>query len=115
MAIIVKTTRPEVLLTKIKKAIDVFDVESFGYTVEGAFIHMTFDTQLALEAFITPQVLDGEAIVFAVRGLAREELSKRAYAIYASRFFEMLMTHFGCDFSTVDVTALPYERLGDTE
>lgn len=104
MAIIVTVDSPQRLLAEIKEAVDGGTVTSWHYDADGDFTHST--EQWKRKAWFRP-VLESDKIVFRIITPRNTAMSRQMYAIYHSRFVEMLLDHFDEKFSRVVATALP--------
>jgi hypothetical protein len=102
MAVIVDTTSPSDLLSKVKKAIDDGKVRSWSYDKDGDLTHDS--EQWKNKAWLRPKVYNGE-LRFGILKQKDVILSKQVYGLYHGRFIDMLLTHFDDHFSTALATA----------
>lgn len=114
MALIVYTSRPNALNSKIHEAIvKNKSIQTWDFDEQGRLIHVTSSGQWEKEATVTTTVLPNTGLLFAIQGPDNKILQKRAYAIYLGRLAEMLLAHFDKDFTVIQITALVEEYLGD--
>lgn len=104
MALIVKTSNPQGLLTEIKKAIDSNSIQTWSYDSDGDFTHIP--EQWKFKGWMSPKILIGE-LHFGFLGNQEVVTTKLIYAIYHGRFAEMLLNHFDDKFSSVQATSMP--------
>lgn len=103
MSVTVFTSKPNALLTAIKKAIDDNKVETWAYDQDGDFTHSP--DQWRQKAWFRPAVQQG-MLVFGLLGPTDVTMTKTIYGVYHGRFIEMLLAHFDADFGNVSATAL---------
>lgn len=105
MALIVKTSNPNSLLSKIKKAIDSDEIRTWSYDSDGDFTHTP--DQWKNKAWLTVKRNGNGELSFGILGQGSVNTSKLVYAVYHGRFAEMLLNHFDLDFSDIKVTSMP--------
>ncbi len=106
MAIIVKTSNPSGLLSKIKKAIDDNSIDTWSYDSDGDFTHKP--EQWKNKAWLSPKIYSSE-LRFGILKQKDIKLTRSIYGIYHGRFIEMLLNHFDSDFSQAQATAMKTE------
>lgn len=104
MALIVKTSNPNGLLSDIKKAIDSKSIQTWSYDSDGDFTHSP--EQWQYKAWMSPKIVNGE-LHFGFIGHKEVNTTKLLYAVYHGRFAEMLLNQFDDKFTFVQVTAMP--------
>jgi hypothetical protein len=105
MAIHLKTTTPNKLLTAFKKAIDDGHIKTWSYDTDGDFTH-TVD-QWIRKAWLRPKVVDGTELVLYLLKPKDVQLTSVVYAIYHGRFIESMLNHCDTLFSNASASALP--------
>jgi hypothetical protein len=117
MALYVRTNTPKKLLRLIREAIAQDEakgrINTWATTNDGGFVHNTKSDQWEDEATLYPSVVPDHALIFAIKGPADKDLTRRAYAVYSGHFAEMLLAHFDQHFESIDITALGESVLGD--
>ena len=105
MAIIIKAYSPDRLVLKIKKAIIANEIEAWICDDDGDF---TYDSdKWRFQAWIRPIIKeDHHTIIFAIVGRNDQNISTLAYAVYHSRFIEMVLAHF--DYECTDINVTPF-------
>ncbi len=96
MSVIINTAAPEALLKKIKKAIDDRIVETWEYDKDGDFTHTP--TQRKNKAWLRPSV-QSNVLRFELLPPQNTTPTKEVIGVYHGRFIEMLIAHFGNDFT----------------
>ena len=104
MAIFIKTTNPDALLKKFKKAIDDKHIVTWVYDQDGDFTHAT--EQWKDLAWFRPKPTDSD-LTMIILCPKNQAISTETYAIYHGRFIEAMLAHFDNSFSSASATALP--------
>jgi hypothetical protein len=104
MALIVKTSDPQGLLSNIKKEIDTNSIVTWSYDSDGDFTHTP--EQWQYKGWMRAKIYQGE-IHFGFLGNKVANTTKLIYAVYHGRFAEMLLNHFDDKFSNVQATSMP--------
>lgn len=101
--ITVLTTNPQALNAMIKKGIDEGHIKTWTYDKEGDYTHS--ETQWANRAWLRPVFANQQLkLIFLAPKNAIVEPVLRG--IYHGRFIEMLISHFGNNFSIATATAV---------
>jgi hypothetical protein len=98
------TKNPEHLLTAIRDRIADGSVTTWRLTDQGYFTHTR--ANLKNLAWFKPTISSGKELSLNILRPKGGNISKEAYAIYHSRFSEMLLRHFDGDLSGILVTSL---------
>ena len=96
--------QPGVLLQNLKKAARQQKISPWECDNEGDFTQARVKERLT--AWLRPSA-GGNVLNFSFLGPQDIALDKRAYAFYHGRFLEMLLAHFGDQFSEASITAQP--------
>jgi hypothetical protein len=102
MALIIKTDKPNGLLTAIRKGIDDKTIETWSYDDDGDFTHTP--AQWKKKAWLRPKIFEGE-LRFGIIKPKGEEPNRTIYGVYHGRFIEMLLIHFFLKFTTAIATS----------
>ena len=101
--VIVKTAYPNNLLSEIKKAIDAKKIETWSYDSDGDFTHTP--EQWNKKAWLKPNTESGD-LQLKLIGQSGVETTKEVYGVYHGRFIEMLLAHFGSEFTSANATPM---------
>ncbi len=104
MAIHFKCPNPTQLLDAIKAEIKKSNIETWSVDSQGDFTHTP--DQWNKKAWLRPRVAVGE-LIFNIVSSKTEKMTPLIYGVYHGRFTEMMLTHFGAQFSTGMSTAQP--------
>lgn len=112
MAIIIKTTKPSVLLADIKEQIDQKKIETWLVDRDGDFTHDA--DQWRYRAWLRPFVEENR-LVMGILCRTDKNISVSEYAVFHGRFVEMILTHFDEMCTEVTATSLPtkYDRISN--
>ncbi len=105
MAIIVKTSQPDLLLDKIYAAIDLKKADKWTRLTDG---RITYGVILwKNEAFFKPQIWvdDNELRFGLLKRKDRKHISSKLYTVFHTKFVEMLLSNFDRLFYSVTATA----------
>ena len=109
MAIIIKAKYSDRLIFKIKKAIVANEIDAWICDDDGDF---TYESQpWRFQAWIRPIIKDEHTIIFAIVGRNDQKLTTLAYAIYHSRFIEMVLALF--DYECTEIYVTPFASDSD--
>ncbi len=108
MAIHIKTKTPGSLLNDIKRGIDGGQITTWSYDSDGDFSYVY--EQWKGKAWLRPAIKEDE-LIFNIIGQRSTKLGSLTYAIYHSRFIEVLLKNYDKQFSSVSASALL--ELGD--
>ena len=89
--ILIPATRPSLLLSRIKEAIDERRIRTWSYDGDGDFTHTA--EQWSREAWLRPILLEQHLRMIIVPP-HDTHISSAVYAIYHGRFVEMILRHF---------------------
>lgn len=103
MAIVVSTSDPSGFLQSIRTAIDEHRILTWSYDSDGDFTYAV--AQWENRAWLRPETARS-SITFSIVGPQNVGVSSDAYAIYHSRFIEMLLLYLDSGFETAQATAL---------
>lgn len=106
MAIIIKTSNPNLLLDKIYGAISSRQVEKWIALTDGRITPSRFLWKN--EAFLKPQIwVDENELRFGLlKRKDRKHMTSKLYTFFHIKFVEMLLANFDTDFQEVTITAL---------
>jgi hypothetical protein len=104
MAIIVQTSSPKVLLSRVKQAIDAGHIATWSYDSDGDFTHTP--KQWGHQAWLRPIIVAG-ALQFRMIGNTHVKTTDAIYGVYLGRFIEEMLAHFGQEMQSVMVTPAP--------
>ena len=108
MALIIRTTNPSGLLSAIKKEIDNKEIDTWSYDNDNDFSHVP--PQWKDNAWLRPKIVVG-SLQFGILGRKDVELTRYIYAVYHGRFAEMLISHFGVNFSEISISPNPLKDI----
>jgi len=108
VALTIKTTNPSALLAAIKKKIDDKEIDTWSYDEDNDFIHVP--SQWKGKAWLRPKTAIG-SLQFGIIGQQDIELTRYIYAVYHGRFAEMLISHFGMNFSDISISPNPLKGI----
>lgn len=106
MAIIIKTTDANKLLSFFKKGIDEGKIVTWSYDQDGDFSHTP--DQWKNKAWLRPQIKGGD-LVLSILKPQNITISSLVYAVYHGRFIESMLNHCDQLFTDISATALPRE------
>jgi hypothetical protein len=104
MALRIKTSDPQGLLTRIKKVIDQGHVRTWAYDKDGDFTHTP--QQFVRQAWLRPAIEPEELRLHIIRNTSIAP-TRAIYGIYHGRFIEELLTHFFASFDPAWPTTSP--------
>lgn len=90
MAIIVKTSRPNWVITQIRSRIDNSQIDTWEYDKDGDFTHVGQWKNLA---WMSP-VIEENCVIFRILGRNSVKMTLMEYAVFHGRFLEMLINQF---------------------
>ena len=102
MALIIKTDKPNGLLTAIRKGIDDKIIDTWSYDEDGDFTHTP--PQWKKKAWLRPKIFEGE-LRFGIIKPKADEPNRTIYGVYHGRFIEMLLTHLFSKFTNAIATS----------
>ena len=111
MAIYIETAKPKVLLDKIIKLIDENKITTWLCDSDGNFKYIA--EQYEEKALFKP-ILINNCLIFGIKNLEDEEISRVIDSIYHGRFIEMLINHLYSYFKFVNASSeedLKYDEI----
>jgi hypothetical protein len=105
MAIYIKTKKKIDLVEEIIDKIDSNIISTWSYDDDNDFTHKA--EQWSNRAWISEKTDGSDNICFGIIGRRDRPLTKMEYAIFHSRFAEMLLAHFDNDFDEIKITSMP--------
>ncbi len=105
MAIIVESSTPDILLSRIRRAIDDETIVSWSYDGDGDLIPQ--DDALRGKGWLRPRVASRTRLLLTTVKPQETTMMLLTYGLFHSRFIHLLLVHFDAEFESVRATALP--------